>query len=111
MNDVSVYLGRQRGGGIPDRKGIFRTHVLRFEPRAVRFLHKRSKLQRKIRHLARSSTGDPSPPLLSTEVDTDVIHMINDTRPSPSVFACCKRSKTGRLEGLGTGLYLDYMCT
>ena len=31
---------------------------------------------------------------LPLSVDTDIIHVINDTRPSPSVFA--KRSKTGR---------------
>ena len=30
--------------------------------------------------------------------------MINDTRPSPSIFAYCKRSKTGRWKGLGTRL-------
>ena len=47
------------------------------------------------------SIEDPYPPL-STKVDTDVIHMIKWTRPFPSVFAYCKRSKTGRWEGLGT---------
>ena len=31
--------------------------------------------------------------------------MINDTRPFPSAFAYCKRSKTGRWEGLGTRLH------
>ena len=36
--------------------------------------------------------GDPTPPL-STEVDSDVIHMIKWTRPYPSAFAYCKRSK------------------
>ena len=41
---------------------------------------------------------------LSTMVDTDVIHMIKWTRPSPSIFAHCKRSKTGRWEVLGTRL-------
>ena len=47
------------------------------------------------------STGDPSPPL-STKVDTDVIHVINDTQAFP--FAYCKRSKTGGGNGLGTRL-------
>ena len=37
----------------------------------------------------------PLPPL-STYVDTDVIHMINDTRPSPSDFAYCKNWTVGR---------------
>ena len=31
------------------------------------------------------------------------------TRPSPSVFAYCKRSKTGRWEGLGTRLCKAYV--
>ena len=43
--------------------------------------------------------GDPSPPLC-TKVDTDVLHMIKYTRPSPSVFAYCKRSKIGQWKGL-----------
>ena len=38
VNDISVYLGRQMGGGVPDRKSAFHAHVLRFEPGAVRFL-------------------------------------------------------------------------
>ena len=32
-------------------------------------------------------------------------HVVRFTRPSPSVFAYCKRSKTGAGEGLGTRLY------
>ena len=31
-------------------------------------------------------------------------HVVRFTRPSPSVFAYCKRSKTGAREGLGTRL-------
>ena len=31
-------------------------------------------------------------------------HMVRFTRPSPSAFAYCKRSKTGAGEGLGTRL-------
>ena len=34
--------------------------------------------------------------------------MINVPRPSPSVFAYCKQSKTGRWEGLGTRLQDTY---
>ena len=37
MNDVSVYLGRQRGRGVPDRKNAFCTRIPRFEQRTVRF--------------------------------------------------------------------------
>ena len=41
VNDISVYLGRQRGGGVP-----FHACVLHFEPGAVCFLlPKHSKLQ------------------------------------------------------------------
>ena len=49
--------------------------------------------------------GTPFP---SVYVDTDVIHMIKYTRSSPSVFAYCKWSKTGRWEALGTKLTLAY---
>ena len=31
-------------------------------------------------------------------------HVMKFPRPSPSVFAYCKRSKTGGVEGLGTRL-------
>ena len=37
----------------------------------------------------------PLPPSVYL-VDTDVIHVINDTRPSPSVFAYCKSWTVGR---------------
>ena len=48
VNDISVYLGRQRGvGEVPDRKDAFRGHILRFEPRTACFLlRERSKLQK-----------------------------------------------------------------
>ena len=95
VNDVSVYLGRQRGGGVPDRKDAFCACVLHFEPRAVRFsLRERFKLQ----HLGQKLQDQASSlffrrgPLPSSVYlgDTDVIHVINDTRPSPSVFTYCK---------------------
>ena len=34
-------------------------------------------------------------------------HMVRFTRPFPSVFAYCKRSKTGAGEGLGTRLKMS----
>ena len=59
MNDVSVYLGRQKGGGVPDRKDAFRTCVLCFEPRAVHFsLCDCSKLQ----HLGQKLQDQASSP-------------------------------------------------
>ena len=54
-----------------------------------------------IRPQARSFDGGPLPPSL---VYTDIIHMIKYTRPSPSIFAYCKRSKTGLWEDLGMSL-------
>ena len=50
------------------------------------------------------SSIEPPPPPLSTQVDTDVLHMIKYTRPPPSVFAYCKHLRTGWWEGLGTKL-------
>ena len=38
-----------------------------------------------------------------------VDHVMKFTRPSPSVFAYCKRSKTGGVEGLGTRLGSRHM--
>ena len=37
-------------------------------------------------------------------------HVVRFTRPSPSVFAYCKRSKTGAGEGLGTRLSHTPVC-
>ena len=35
VNDVSVYLARQRGEGVPNRKNAFCACILHFEPEAV----------------------------------------------------------------------------
>ena len=48
--------------------------------------------------------GPLPPPSLSTQIDTDVIHVNKWMRPSLSIFAYCNLSKTGRWEGLGTRL-------
>ena len=46
MNDVSIYLGRQRRGGVPGRKNAFHECILRFEPTVVHLsLSEPSKLQ------------------------------------------------------------------
>ena len=88
--------------GVPDQKNAFRAHVPRFEQGAVRFsLRELLKLQRLGQKLqARSFNRGP----LLYLVDTDIIYMIKWTRPSPSVFAYCKQSKTGWWEDLGTRL-------
>ena len=72
MNDISVYLDRQRGGGGHDLKNAFCTHVLHFEAGAVRFsLSERlmfetpmlgTETTRKALKLV-LSIGDTSPPL------------------------------------------------
>ena len=47
-------------------------------------------------HEMHSFDGGSPPPPLSTQADTDIIHVIKWTRPLPSVFAYCQQSKTGR---------------
>ena len=37
MNDISVYLSRQRGGGVPNQKNTFYALVLRLEQGVVQF--------------------------------------------------------------------------
>jgi len=93
VNGISVYLGRQRGGRVTDQMDAFRARVLRFEPRAARFtLCKHSKLQ-----------------CLGQKLQDQASSSFFDTRPSHSVFAYCKRSKTGQWEGLGTRLLPPYI--
>ena len=115
VNDVSVNLGRQREGGVPRRKNELEGWSW-FLPQALKFWTftkwKAYRSWLKTKNASGKcvlSISDPSPPL-STKVDTDVIHMINDTRPSPSIFAYCKQSKTGQWEGLGTRLFTVYTC-
>ena len=52
-------------------------------------------------HVRQTCYFDGGPPPLSTQVDTDVIHMIKQTRTSPNIVRQCKRSKTRWWEGLG----------
>ena len=43
--------------------------------------------------------------IVVTTCDTCAMdHVVRFTRPSPSVFAYCKQSRTGAVEGLGTRL-------
>ena len=106
MNDVSVYLGRQRRGGVPDWENAF--CVLHFEPGVVCvcfLLHERFKLQclGKKLHQAHSTHGGPLPP--SVYLGRHWHHSCDKMdHTSLSVFAYCKRSKTGQWEGLGTRL-------
>ena len=37
MNDANVYLGRQRGGGVPNQENIFCAHVLCLKQWVVSF--------------------------------------------------------------------------
>ena len=108
MNDISFYLGRQRGEGSLIEKTHFVNAFFVFnqEQYAFRFANVQNSSawgrNYKIRPLARSFNGDPTPSIYD-----DIIHVINDTRPSPSVFAYCKQSKTGRWAGLGTRLHVS----
>ena len=106
VNDVSVYQSRQRGGEESLIEKMHFTHVffvLNQEWHDFRFT-KLSKLQDQV-----------SSPFFRWGTDPpfchDVIHVINAPRPSPSVFAYCKWSKTGRWEDLRTRLIDTYLLT
>ena len=45
----------------------------------------------------------------SNVIGVRTFHVIQRNKASPSVFAYCKQSKTGRQEGLGTRLDLLYL--
>ena len=80
-------------------------HTFILNRKVVRFsLHERSKLQclgQKLQDRTSSLFFQwRAPPSLC--LPKYVIHVIKWTRPSPSIFAYCKRSKTGRLEVLWT---------
>ena len=96
MNDVSVYLGRQRGGGVLNRKNAFCARILCFGPGTNVRNYSTWDRNHKKRPQAHSFNRRPLPPL-STWVD----------RPSPSAFSYCKQSKTGRWEGLGMRLMVS----
>ena len=88
VNDVRVYLGRQRRGGVPNQKNTF-VHVFF----VFRFANVRKSStwgrNYKIRPQARLFGGGSLP----HSVDTDVTHVIKWTRTPSSIFAYCKRSK------------------
>ena len=63
---------------VPDQKNTFCTRVLHFEPGVVRFsLCEHLKLQCLGQTLQAKASN-------SSQVDTDAIHMVKWTRPSPS---------------------------
>ena len=123
MNDVSVYLGRHKEEESPIKimPSAHMLFVLNQEQYVFHFANVQNSSiwgrNYKIRPHAHSFDGGP----LYTQEDTDIIHLIKWTKPSPSVFAYCKWSKTGRWEGLGmrlrckwspakTGFYLGFCC-
>ena len=98
MNDISIYLGRQRGGGI-----------LKFLPKHWSF--ERSQSEKCTAPCSRLRTHnyvkyiilirDSSTP--SVCYGRHWCHSLDTwTRPSPSIIAYSKWSKTGLWEGLGT---------
>ena len=84
----------------------------------VRFsLRKRLKLQRLGQKPQDKSSSSffrwGTPPPLYLLGRQNIIHVMKWTRPSPSIFTYCKRSKTGRWEGLETrlkGHHNSHMC-
>ena len=93
--DVSVYLGRQRGWGVPGQKNAFRTRILRFETGVVCFsLSKRSKLQ----HWGQKSQGkglklilsseDHFPPPSGSEVTIPAHTAAPECAMKPSLYKC-----------------------
>ena len=58
----------------------------------------------KTQNACRNKYWGPLPPLFIHLGRQNIIHMMKWTRPSLSVFAYCKQSKTGWWEGLGTRL-------
>ena len=83
MNDISVYLGRQRGGVVPDWKNAFHASVLHFS------------LNQEWHIFALQTFKTPGLGVENCKI-----------RPAmaPPPFAYCKRWKTGRWEALGMRL-------
>ena len=102
-----VYVGRQREGeGSPIEKTSLMPYVVVSAPSAGVLSIREAKnvpllFQSKERvHKMHSFNRGSLPP----SVYLGRQNVIKWTRPSPSIFAYCKQSKTGRWEGLGTRL-------
>ena len=81
VNDISVYLGRQRGRRVPNQKNAFRAHTLCFEPGVVHFSFSNVRnssvwgTNHKISLQAHSFNGGSLPPSV-------YLYMIKLTKPS-----------------------------
>lgn len=107
VNDISVYLCRQRGWGVPNQiiehlrlylvvsvttagvLNVCEVKSILFEALSCSFWFKAKKGVYEIQSLGQG------PPPLSNYVDTYVIHIIKWTRSCPLAFAYCKWLKTG----------------
>ena len=103
-----VYLGRHRGEGCLIEETSLRPHLVVSVPSAgFRMIAKRKAYHScfKRRKCAKCILliGDHSPP---APVYLGRQYGIKWTRPSPSIFAYCKRPKTGRWEGQETKLLM-----
>ena len=101
MNNVGVYLGRQREGRVPHRKNELQALSCSFCPNCLSFKRSQSekctppgsKRRRRMRNVF-FRLGTPPHPL----VDTDVVHTIKWTRPSSSVFCILQAIKNWTME-------------
>ena len=95
---------RQRGREVSNWKNALRASILRFEP-ALEGQTTRYSLTLVCLFFC-FFFGLGTPPPLCYLSRQNIIQVIKWTRPSPSIFAHCKQSKTGRWEGLGKRLDL-----
>ena len=97
MNDVTVYLGRQREGGVPDQKNELEALSCSFC--STRFVSNICEAKH-VTLLVQNeewcvkcvlSIRGPIPPVYLG--DTDVVYMIKWTRPSPSILHTASNPK------------------
>ena len=111
VNDISVYLGRQRGRRVPNQKNAFHAHTLCFEPGVVHFSFSNVTnssvwgTNHKISLQAHSFNGGPLPPSVYLGRHWHHLHDKID-QAFLSLFTYCKWSKTGRWEGLVGPLHI-----
>ena len=103
VNDISAYLARQRWGrGSLIKKNAFRAHILHFEP-GVSFTNHYLGQKQEDKASSLFFRWETPPPSVYVD-EHGIIYMIKWYQAFPLHFAYCKRSKTGRSEGLGTRL-------
>ena len=92
-SNVSVYLGRQKWGGVPDQKNKLESFSCSSCPKCYGSNVKKNVLllvQMKNMCTKYALSTGTSPPPLSTLGKYNVIYVIKWTRPFPSVLAYCQ---------------------